>query len=86
MIQEAEQKKMSDSNTPPTNFEGAFANLETAFLEAAARPDITVFLPPGCANGGDPQNPTRGSGGDEIHCCKSRFLSFLLFNLQYGSV
>ena len=43
MIQEAEQKKMSenDSNTPPTNFEGAFANLETAFLEAAARPDIT---------------------------------------------
>ena len=31
---------MSENNTPPTNFEEAFGN-DPAFLEAAARPDIT---------------------------------------------
>ncbi len=35
-----EEEKMSENNTPPTNFEVAFGN-DPAFLEAAARPEIT---------------------------------------------
>ena len=41
MAQENKMSENDSNNTSPTNFEGAFANVETAFLEAAARPDIT---------------------------------------------